>query len=69
MSSRWFRGRRDPRTLLVGTAVILVAGSLMAVGLLQQDGPLRLFAVVWLAGAVGQFVWAVVRYRRWRKRR
>jgi membrane protein YdbS with pleckstrin-like domain len=62
---RWLTDRDDPRTVLAVCAGILVFFAVFAKTWLNHGAPV-LWVVVLLAVAVGQVVWAIIRYRRWR---
>jgi len=69
MPRLWIFNREDPRTVLLGTVFVLVVGSFTVVRVGDGFGLFTpVFVVGWFVLSVGQFLWAVIRYRRWRAR-
>lgn len=62
----WLKDRRDPRSILLGTVVILFIGVLSARTLIAQGPVGVVILIVWLAGSLAQLIWAAVHFRRWR---
>ena len=62
---RWLTDRDDPRTVLAVCVGILAFIAVFAKPMLENGTP-ALWVLLVLAGAIGQLVWALLRYRRWR---
>jgi hypothetical protein len=67
MPKRWIFDLSDPRTVLLATVLILVGGTYPALHFWAQgEGFAPVFAAIWIVGSIGQLVWAVIKYARWR---
>jgi hypothetical protein len=58
--------RDDPRTFLLVTGALLGVVVIVAPFVIPDGGSTAAFMGVVLVAALGQFIWAVIRFRAWR---